>query len=112
MYFFLASSEIESLGSFVKVRLTNYNKSTELLEMHSKKVYNLRAMYMAYAFRTSHVNPQPRINIRLTDINSRNHKFNSQNMSLLVQGEELLFKVITKIRLISQSSLKQIRETL
>ena len=83
---FLASSEIESLGAFVKVPFTNYNKSTELLEKHSKKVYHLRAMDMAYAFQSTHVNPQLRIDSRLTDINSRIYKFNSEVVPSIVKA--------------------------
>ena len=61
----------------VKTPLTNYKKSREILEKHAACEYHVRAVDRAYFLKRRFVNPQQKIDTRLTDVNDTNYRYNS-----------------------------------
>ena len=83
---FLSGSEKANLGAFVCTPFTNYNKSKELCEKHTKKEYHIRAIDRAYAFKQTCSNPTARVDSQLMDCNARNFRFNSEVLPSIVEG--------------------------
>ena len=82
---FLSGSEKANLGAFVCTPFTNYNKSKELCEKHTKKEYHIRAIDRAYAF-NAQILLQGLIYSQLMDCNARNFRFNSEVLPSIVEG--------------------------
>ena len=83
---FLTESEKSSLGVFVCSPFTNYNKSKELLEKHSKKDFHLRAVDRAYEFKKTWLNPAGRIDMHIMDCSAKNFMLNSKILPLIVEA--------------------------
>ena len=83
---FLTESEKSSLGVFVCSPFTNYNKSKELLEKHSKKDFHLRAVDRAYEFKKTWLNPAGRIDTHIMDCSAKNVMLNSKILPLIVEA--------------------------
>ena len=83
---FLTNSEKEPLGSFLKKPWLNYNKSKEHLEKHSSKEYHQRAGDRAYNFVKNYLNPQQRVDGRLTDVGDRNFNFNTSILPVIAEA--------------------------
>ena len=84
--FFLNQSERASLGVFVKTPFVNYNKSKEICRKHAQTDYHSRAVTRAYHFRKNYSNPEQRIDSRLSDINARNFRLNSEALPAIVEA--------------------------